>query len=329
MERTIMALPDFLVIGAPKAGSTALHAALAQHPQLHLSSIKEPKFFLCDGTPPPRQGGPGDAHSYREWIWNRADYEALFDDAPSGTLRGESTPFYLSDFPAQTRIKALIPSVKLVAILRDPVDRAYSNWTHLWSDGLEPLGDFMQACADEERRVESGWARFWRYKGLGLYGAQLRHLYALFSRQQVHLLRYKELVDEPQVTLNRICAFLGVAEDVITEVPSENVSTHVSPTLLNGVLQTVMRGGAAIGQFFPPQVWRRVSTPLLWALKREERHRPELGAQDRERLVAFFADDIRLLEELTGDSYREWLTYRTGGTYSVRKSWAPSGRAAS
>jgi hypothetical protein len=59
MERTIMALPDFLVIGAPKAGSTALHAALAQHPQLHLSPIKELKFFLCDGTPPPPSGGPG------------------------------------------------------------------------------------------------------------------------------------------------------------------------------------------------------------------------------------------------------------------------------
>ena len=98
-----MALPDFLVIGAPKSGTTALHAALARHPQLYLSKIKEPKFFLCDG-PPPHEGGPGDAHSYREWVWRRDDYERLFDTAPVGTLHGESTPLYLADVEAHRRI---------------------------------------------------------------------------------------------------------------------------------------------------------------------------------------------------------------------------------
>ena len=82
-----MALPDFFVAGAPKAGTTALHAALAQHPGLYLSAVKEPKFFLTDGRPPV-QGGPGDAKTYREHVWQRSDYEALFNAAPPGTLRG-------------------------------------------------------------------------------------------------------------------------------------------------------------------------------------------------------------------------------------------------
>ena len=73
-------MPDFLVIGAPKAGTTALHAALAEHPGLYLSAVKEPKFFLTDG-PPPAKGGPGDALTYREHIWRRPDYEALFEPA--------------------------------------------------------------------------------------------------------------------------------------------------------------------------------------------------------------------------------------------------------
>ena len=79
-----MSLPDFLIIGAPKAGSTALHVALAQHPELFLSEPKEPKFFLCDERPPDpaHQRGPGDAHSAREWVWRRDEYEALFDAAP-------------------------------------------------------------------------------------------------------------------------------------------------------------------------------------------------------------------------------------------------------
>ena len=65
-----MALPDFLIAGAPKAGTTALHVALARHPQLYLSRVKEPKFFLTDG-PPRAQGGPGDAKTLREQVWQR------------------------------------------------------------------------------------------------------------------------------------------------------------------------------------------------------------------------------------------------------------------
>ena len=159
-------MPDFLVIGGPKAGTTALHAALAGHPGLYLSAIKEPKFFLSDG-PPPARGGPGDALTYREHVWRREDYEALFDPAPPGTLRGESTPLYLYDRAAIRRISQAIPGAKLIVIVRDPVERAHSNWTHLWSAGLEPVGDFVRACAEEERRIAAGWASFWHYTGLG------------------------------------------------------------------------------------------------------------------------------------------------------------------
>ena len=144
-----------------------------------MSAVKEPKFFLTDG-PPPTRGGPGDVQTYREHVWRRDDYEALFDPAPAGTLRGESTPFYLYNRDAQRRIRALIPDAKLIVILRDPVERAHSNWTHLWSAGLDPVGDFVLACAEEERRIEAGWADFWHYTALGRYGEQLEHLYTVF-----------------------------------------------------------------------------------------------------------------------------------------------------
>ena len=103
-----MALPDFFVIGAPKAGTTALHVALAQHPQTFMSHVKKPQFFMCDG-PAPTQGGPGDAKSFRERVWRREEYETLFADAPAGALRGESTPFYLYDTDAQRRLHAAVP----------------------------------------------------------------------------------------------------------------------------------------------------------------------------------------------------------------------------
>ena len=77
--------PDFFLIGAPKAGTSALHAALAQHPGLFLSPVKEPKYYLCGDSPPPAYKGPGDAHSNQEWIWQRERYLALFDDAPEAS----------------------------------------------------------------------------------------------------------------------------------------------------------------------------------------------------------------------------------------------------
>jgi hypothetical protein len=322
-----MALPDFLVIGAPKAGSTAVHAALARHPALFLSRVKEPKYFLCDDRRPDRSRhrGPGDAHSAREWVWQRARYEALFAGAPPGSLKGESTPFYLWDRAAHRRIRAMVPEARLVAVLRDPVDRAHSNWTHLWSDGLETIPDFVEACAAEEARAARGYAPFWRYKGLGRYGEQLAHLLSVFPREQVHVLRYKELVDRPRATLDRICEFLGVRTGVIDLAPSENVSTFVADTPVNSVLRAGMRAGAALGAGFPPQVWRTASLPLEWALKRAPGHRPDLTERQRAELVATFADDIALLGELTGSDYGDWLTHRTGGAFTRRQAASAGG----
>ena len=142
-------LPDFLLVGAPKAGTTALHAALAEHPELFLSGVKEPKYYLCGDSPPPAYRCPGDAHSNQEWIWQRQRYLDLFQDAGSDQVAGESTPFYLYHRDARRRIATDLPRAKLIAVLRDPVDRAYSNWMHLWADGLEPCGDVVVACARE------------------------------------------------------------------------------------------------------------------------------------------------------------------------------------
>jgi hypothetical protein len=316
-----VALPDFFVIGAPKAGTTALHAALATHPRLFLSSVKEPKFFLCGEQPPPRENGPGDAHSAQEWVWRRDRYEALFDRAPAGTLRGESTPFYLSDFAAQRRLREAVPEARLVAVVRDPVDRAYSNWAHLWADGLEPEADFLTACALEDQRAAAGWARFWGYRRLGRYGEQLDHLLTLFPSEQVHVLRYRDLVDSPRAAVDAICAFLGVEQGLVDDVPSANVSTYVPPSPASRVLQEAVRRGAEVGRFFPPSLWRAASGPLLRVLRgREPRVRPELDPEDRRTLAAWFADDIRLLERLTGRSFDDWLAERTGGAFVARRS---------
>lgn len=317
-----MALPDFLVIGAPKAGSTAVHEALVHHPQLYLSTPKEPKYFLTGGTRPHRSEhrGPGDAHSSREWVWRRDDYEQLFDPAPPGTLRGESTPFYLWDRRAHLRIHAAVPDVKLIAILRDPVDRAYSNWTHLWCDGLETEPDFIRACRKEPARVAAGYAPFWRYLELGRYGEQFEHLFKVFSREQVHVLRYKEFVDEPAKSIDAICEFLGVESGLVASTPASNMSGWADDTAVNAALRRTIRAGAAVGSLAPPQLWRRAQKPIVRTLRRDMSHRPHLQTEHRRELVEYFREDVALLERLFDRPLQDWLSDSGRGTYAVRRS---------
>ena len=302
-----MPLPDFLIAGVPKAGTTALHAALVRHPRLFLPSVKEPKFFLSDG-PPPRAGGPGDVQTYQEHVWRRDDYERLFVPAPRGTLRGEATPFYLYDRAAQERIARLIPDARIILLLRDPVDRAHSNWTHLWVAGLEPEADFLTACRLEPARKAAGWADFWHYVSLGRYGEQVAHLLTLFPRDQVLFLRYLELRERPARTLDRVCAFLGVPTGLLTEVPRENVNRHVvADTRANAALRRLLRLGGRVGHRFPVPVRKAVRGPLLTVLHRREGRRPVTTAAERAALLPEFADDIALLERVTSLSYADWL----------------------
>jgi hypothetical protein len=318
-----MALPDFFLIGAPKAGTTALHSALARHPGLFLSPVKEPKFYLCGEHRPDRaqHRGPGDAHSRNEWIWRRDDYEALFVDAPNGALRGESTPFDLADAPALERLRADVPRARLIAVLRDPVDRAYSNWMHLWSDGLETEPDFVRALEIEDARRAAGFAPFWHYRRLGLYGEQLDALLRLFPREQLHLLRYRDLVDRPAEAVSAVCAFLGVDATDPPLPQAENTRPSVPPpTPRTRRLARLVRTGAWAGQFAPPQAWRSVERRFTGRLQAGDFPRPTLTPERRERALVSFLDDIALLERVTGADYSDWRNPRGRGSFLTRRT---------
>jgi Sulfotransferase family len=313
------ARPDFLILGAPKAGTTALHAALTQHPDVFMCRPKEPKYWICDDAPPPAWRGPGDMHSRQEWLWRRTDYERLFDGAPADRLRGESTPFYLWHRGAQRRIAASLPDARLIAVVRDPIDRAYSNWMHLWSDGLEPVCDFEAAFARERERIDAGGAPFWRYAELGRYGEQLGHLFGLVDPSRVLVLRYRSIVDDPRGAVDRTCEFLGLTPGLVDSIPHDNSRNFVTPGLRAQALGKVVRSGAWLGQFAPPQVWRHASAPLLSRLARSGApSRPLLAPEARERLLPAFADDIRLLSSLTGEDFGDWLSTRSRGSFRER-----------
>ncbi|MET3962247.1 hypothetical protein ABIE44_002181 [Marmoricola sp. OAE513] len=185
------AQPDFLIIGAPYAGTAALLEALSQHPQVFTSApIEDPA-----------------------WTWS--GHEA-FTGTEAGQVRGGSAPFTLWNHAAHRDIAATLPEVKLISIVRDPVDRAFSNWSALRASGEEHEADFLRALDLEDERE----AKF-RYRELGQYADQLSHLYEHVDPKRTMILRYVDLVEEPEIAVDRICDFLGVDTGLIGSYPAD------------------------------------------------------------------------------------------------------------
>ena len=206
-------LPDFLVIGAQKAGTTALYAYLRWHPELTGPSWKEVSFF--------------DRHWWRGERW----YRGQFPIRRARMLVGEASPSYLFHPLAPERARAVVPNAKLVALLRDPVERAYSQYQHEVALGREPLS-FEDALAAEEERTGGeverlvadprAFSRPWwghTYAARGLYAEQLERWLAFFPREQLLVLTTDELGERPAETYASVLAFLGATQHELDDYP--------------------------------------------------------------------------------------------------------------
>jgi Sulfotransferase domain len=203
MPEVIHRLPDFIIAGAPRSGTSWLYALARRHPQLAMAEpmAPEPKFFLVDE------------------LWHRGiDYYSTkwFDPLPAGRALGEKSTNYLESPHAAARICRALPKVKLIFLLRNPVDRAYSNY--LWSrqNGLESE-TFERAVALEEQRdrdlaPDFRYARPHAYFSRGLYADLLIRFYNRFPREQILVLRYEDLETCPQRVAANFHRFLGVSE---------------------------------------------------------------------------------------------------------------------
>lgn len=188
---------SFIVAGAQKAGTTALYDYLAEDPAIAMARIKETHFFddeARDWSPP-----------------DYGDYHALFD-APDGRPCGEATPIYLYWPRSLERIAAYNPAMRLIVLLRDPVERAWSHWRMEHFRGVEPLSFSEAIRGGRARLFESqpwGYHREFSYVERGFYGEQLERLFALFPRDQALILRSTDLQDHPARTLAQARAFIG------------------------------------------------------------------------------------------------------------------------
>jgi Sulfotransferase domain len=208
-------LPDFLIIGAQKAGTTALYAYLRRHPAITGPSWKEVSYF--------------DRHYGRGEAWYRGNFPNRV--RARGKLVGEASPSYIFHPLGPERVKALVPEARLVALVRNPVDRALSHYHHEVALGREPL-PFEDALDAEEKRLRgeeerlaadpSYFSRAWwshAYKSRGRYAEQLERWLVLFPREQLLILPSEDLGGEPERTHARVLDFLGAAPHRLDAYP--------------------------------------------------------------------------------------------------------------
>jgi hypothetical protein len=195
-----MRLPDFLIGGAPRSGTTWLYRALDRHPAVYMAkpAKPEPKFFLVDHL-----YARGLEYYSRTW----------FEDAPPGRVAGEKSTDYLESAAAAERIARDLPNARLVFILREPVDRAYSNYRWTRMNGLE-TEDFETALRLEDKRELPERLKFTRpysYFSRGLYADLLQPYFDRVDRDRILVLKFEDLADRPSEQLVRLQSFLGVA----------------------------------------------------------------------------------------------------------------------
>lgn len=199
------ALPAFLIIGAQRAGTTSLFRVLRQHPQLYPSFVKEVHYFDGGVT-------PGTDNYARGEAWYRSHFPWLSTLGGDGKAF-EASPLYLFHPEAPARLHALLPQARLVVLLRDPVERALSQYFFAQRRGHEPLPLLQALHAEEQRLQDTPEVSFHHhsYKTRGHYAEQLRRYLALFPRAQLLILPAERWFNEPQAVLEEVCAFVGVA----------------------------------------------------------------------------------------------------------------------
>jgi hypothetical protein len=317
-------LPNLFVIGAAKSGTTSLHHYLNHHPDIFMSPVKEPNFFAFEGRRPEFAGPSLQSAAtfqrdrlrrerYQYSVISPSDYERLFAQAGGRKIRGESSPAYLYFPGVARRIAAGVPDARIVAVLREPVDRAYSKYRQMRRDNAEPIADFGAAVRLEEHRKQEGWSPAWLYLDRGFYHRQLREYYDTFPASRIHVLLHEDLCRNPKRVLRDIFRFLGVDPGVVVDVRTRhNVAANpqipraawlydlvLRPFLLSPHLQSAL----------PEQAVARVRP---WArrllLRRAAPEQPaQLAPELRTMLTARFREDVEQLQHLIGRDLSRWL----------------------
>ncbi len=297
-------LPEFLVIGAARAGTTALHTYLRQHPQIFMPDLKEPNFFAFAGEELNCRG-PG-ADYINNSITDARSYRALFAPAPAGAIRGEASPLYLHADKAAERIAAWRADMRLVVILRNPVDQAFSHFLYATKQAIEPEEDFVRALALEEERLAAGWQPLFGYSRFPRYAQQLQRFLDRFPRDRIFIRLYEDFREDPQGLMRDLFAFLGADPGFAPDMSRKpNAGGVPKNRALQDFLMKPNPVTRAIGLVVPQKLRWEIRDRIA-ALNTTRQQ--EMPAAARDILKERLGDDIRRLEAMIGRDLGHWLS---------------------
>jgi hypothetical protein len=285
-------LPNFLIIGVPKAGTSSLHRYLSQHPEIFMSNVKEPRFF--------------DTVEFDKGIdFYRKSY---FSGSNKWKIRGEATPsyFFHSEAVIPRILDCLGPDLKVIVVFRDPVARAWSHYLHARALCIETV-DFPTALSCEEERILSNPLHWVSYFSEGLYADRLAQWFNVFGRNSVMPLLTEDLRDHRVETLRSVLDFLGVDSSVNLNLHAEYNS---SPTVRSAKLMrwlNVPSRSKDLVKVLMPNILRRPIADLIGSLNlsRASLKAPmprEIAYTLRQR----YSDDIKRLESLISRDLTKW-----------------------
>jgi hypothetical protein len=286
---------DFIGIGVAKSGSTWLADKLRLHPKIFIPKEKSVYYFnrvinKFSGDPNRNFGKP------LEW------YHSFFSDAKPGQIIGEITPKYLIEENCAPEIKRYNPDVKILATLRNPVQRAYSEYLFRVQTGLSRLPSFEKALEDFPVLMETG-----------LYYRHLRRYFDLFPGRNLRVMFYEDLKMDPEGFYREVLEFLG-AETILpeglltkTNVTMEARSRRVARLMSSADLFVQHRPSLRfIRSFIDNAGIRKISKAVSRMNKRAILEKPRLSPETEKRLIAYFRDDIEKLEKLLGKDLSVW-----------------------
>jgi len=290
-------LPNFIVIGAAKAGTTALYWYLAEHPAVFMSPVKETNYFAY-GVDAAGRLLYGDPEHHAFPVQTLAEYEQLFAEAASALAIGEASPIYLECPQAAGRISERLPAARLVCALRHPVERAYSDYLMFLRSRGRPFDAATALSRDAAwAQPDSHWMR------VSAYAESLQRYLDRFPRSRLHVLLFDDLKRAPVEAVQSVYRFLDVDPQFVPdlETPHNVGGIPASRTLERFLTSRSLR--AAVQPWIPTRAvnWvRRVRTRNL-------RSAPPLPPELKRELTAHFRDDITRTSQLIGRSLEHWL----------------------
>lgn len=296
-----MVMPSFLIIGSQSAGTTSVYNYLRQHPQVYLSPVKETNFFVHDGQNPDIV-----PHLSPGGVTGLAAYHALFQGASDHKAVGEASPLYLVDPQAAARIRHHIPKARLIAILRDPAERAYTAYWMRVRDGRETRS-FEQAVDQELEGLDGSLEFALRcYVRWGLYATHLKAYLGLFDRAQLAIHLFDDLRADPVKFMAELFRFVEV-DDAF--VPDTSVRFNASGLSRSRFLRPLFRKSAltrALRRVLPEPLGRRAAS-FQEAWRSRELSKPPMSPELRRRLVARYRSDVLELQDMLGRDLSRWL----------------------